>query len=194
MAFEANAFAPLANIDLQSPCRLLASACCPDKDLVVLITRLGGLDRLSLWKIQGPKKWEVDVCTSETTSEQIVGVTWSPDGKFPMRISILFFFANTFTGQIIGVAHDPPSITLHSVQDGHEEHCLPISTLPGYVYHFTSVWWFHQEKVVATKSIPDIFKRNDVIVSHLTQCVRYPFDACIDRHNALYSQNVTSAG
>ena len=77
-----NAFASLARAQLPSQSRLLASACCPDKDLVVLISRFGGQDRLSLWKVQGARKWEVDVGTQQTTSE-IVGLAWSPDGECP---------------------------------------------------------------------------------------------------------------
>jgi anaphase-promoting complex subunit 4 len=77
---DTNAFTSLATVQLPSPCRLLASACCPDKDLVVLISRLGGKDRLSLWKIQGSKKWEVDVGSGEN-SEEIAGIAWSPDGR-----------------------------------------------------------------------------------------------------------------
>jgi hypothetical protein len=77
---ESNAFASLAILHLPSACRLLASACCPDKDLVVLITRLAGQDRMSLWKMQGSKTWEVEVGTNENNSDQIVGLAWSPDG------------------------------------------------------------------------------------------------------------------
>lgn len=77
---ETNAFASLAVLQLPSASRLLASACCPDKDLVVLISRLGGQDRMSLWKMQGPKTWEVDVAADKSSSEQIAGLAWSPDG------------------------------------------------------------------------------------------------------------------
>lgn len=77
---ETDAFASLAFLQLPSACRLLASACCPDKDLVVLISRLGGKDRLSLWKLQGSKKWEVDVGADEVSSEEVIGIAWSPDG------------------------------------------------------------------------------------------------------------------
>lgn len=77
---ETNAFASLANIPLPSPSRLLASSCCPDKDLVVLVTRLGGQDRMSLWKIQGTKTWEVEVSSNGTQSEHIIDLSWSPDG------------------------------------------------------------------------------------------------------------------
>jgi anaphase-promoting complex subunit 4 len=73
-------FGSLAAVHLPSVCKLLPSACCPDKDLLVLVSRLGGRDRMSLWKMQGTKTWEVDVGTDEKSSEQIVGLAWSPDG------------------------------------------------------------------------------------------------------------------
>jgi len=89
---ERNAFSSLAVLQLPSQSRLLTSACCPDKDLVILIFRLGGKDRMSLWKMQGSKKWEVDVGTEETNVEEIVGLAWSPDGKkylpFHLRIFV----------------------------------------------------------------------------------------------------------
>jgi anaphase-promoting complex subunit 4 len=94
---ELNAFASLAVLQLPSQSRLLASACCPDKDLVILISRLGGKDRMSLWKMQGSKKWEVDVGTEETSAEEIVGIAWSPDGKYfiryYLRLNPIFFRA-----------------------------------------------------------------------------------------------------
>ncbi|KAF8216223.1 anaphase-promoting complex, cyclosome, subunit 4-domain-containing protein [Mycena galopus ATCC 62051] len=136
-------FASLAAVHLPSVCRLLASACCPDKDLLVLVSRLGGRDRMSLWKMQGTKTWEVDVGTDDKSSEQIVGLAWSPDG------------------QSIAVAHDPPRVTLHSVQDGHEERSLVLSRSSGRI---TDVWWFRTEKTIDVKAIPDIFKRNGLIV------------------------------
>jgi anaphase-promoting complex subunit 4 len=76
---ETSAFATLASFQLPMPSRLLASACCPDKDLVVIITRLGNRDRISLWKMQGSKKWEVDVDSNGHANEEIVAMTWSPD-------------------------------------------------------------------------------------------------------------------
>ncbi|KAJ7706158.1 anaphase-promoting complex, cyclosome, subunit 4-domain-containing protein [Mycena rosella] len=138
-------FASLAAVHLPSICRLLASACCPDKDLLVLVSRLGGRDRMSLWKMQGSKTWEVDVGTDDKSSEQIVGLAWSPDG------------------QSIAVVHEPPRVTLHSVQDGHEERSLLVSTPSEVTRHITNVWWFRTEKTVSVKAIPDIFKRNGLI-------------------------------
>ncbi|KAJ6604670.1 anaphase-promoting complex, cyclosome, subunit 4-domain-containing protein [Mycena vulgaris] len=138
-------FASLAAVHLPSVCRLLASACCPDKDLLVLVSRLGGRDRMSLWKIQGSKTWEVDVGTDDKSSEQIVGLAWSPDG------------------QSIAVAHDPPRVTLHSVQDGHEERSLYVSVPSEASRHVTNIWWFRAEKTISVKAIPDILKRNGLI-------------------------------
>ncbi|KAJ7783806.1 anaphase-promoting complex, cyclosome, subunit 4-domain-containing protein [Mycena maculata] len=138
-------FASLAAVHLPSVCKpLLPSSCCPDKDLLVLVSRLGGRDRMSLWKMQGSKTWEVDVGIDEKSSEQIVGLAWSPDG------------------QSIAVAHDPPRVTLHSVQDGHEERTLSVS-FPSDTTRITDLWWFRAEKTVNVKVIPDIFKRNGLI-------------------------------
>ena len=166
---ESNAFAPIAILQLPSSCRLLASACSPDKDLVVLISRLGGKDRMALWKLQGSKKWEVDVGCDENNTEAIVGLAWSPSGIFgfscckgSLTLSIL--------GQSIAVAHEPPRVTLHSVQDGHEERSLPVVvavTSPRRSIHITGIWWFQEEKTVRESSIPDIFKRNDLIVRNI---------------------------
>jgi anaphase-promoting complex subunit 4 len=79
---DLDAFSSLANIQLPTPSRLVASSCCPDKDLVVFIQRLGSKDRLSLWKMQGSKKWEVTVENeSDGQSEEIADIAWSPDGK-----------------------------------------------------------------------------------------------------------------
>lgn len=76
----ANAFTPLANFRLPSPSRLVANSCCPEKDLVVLFSRLGGTDRMSLWNIsQGSRIWEMSVSEGNVNS-QAIGIAWSPDG------------------------------------------------------------------------------------------------------------------
>ncbi|KAJ4484101.1 anaphase-promoting complex, cyclosome, subunit 4-domain-containing protein [Lentinula lateritia] len=147
---NSNDFASLAAVQLPLSSRLLASACCPDKDLLVLVTRLGGHDRMSLWKMQGSKTWEIDVSTS---SERIVGVAWSPDG------------------QSIAVAHDPPSITLHSIQDGRSERVIHIPTSDVPIPQLTDIWWFHQEKPEKSP-IPDIFRRNNIITGSAHSVLR----------------------
>ncbi|KAG9314377.1 anaphase-promoting complex, cyclosome, subunit 4-domain-containing protein [Chiua virens] len=140
---ETNAFASLATIRLPSPCRLLSSACCPDKDLIVLISRLGGRDKLSLWKLQGSKKWEVDIVEDDDTSAMVAALSWSP------------------SGQTIAAVRDSARITLHSVQDGHIERWLSIpfcETVPP----VAGVWWFPGHHASTNGVIPDIFKRNGV--------------------------------
>jgi anaphase-promoting complex subunit 4 len=73
-------FVSLAKLQLAPSSRLLSSACCPDKDLVVTISSLNGKDHVSLWKMQGSKKWEVDVHSDSVCNETVVGLAWSPDG------------------------------------------------------------------------------------------------------------------
>jgi hypothetical protein len=104
---ELNAFASLAVLQLPSQSRLLVSACCPDKDLVILISRLGGKDRMSLWKMQGSKKWEVDVSTEESSAEEIVGLAWSPNGKRDpfLLISVLYIVLQGRASQWLIIRH-----------------------------------------------------------------------------------------
>ena len=79
---ESLAFTSLGILHLPSPSRLLPSACCPDKDLVIVISRLGGHDRMSLWNYtHGSRVWEIDVTgAGDSSVTEIVGLAWSPDG------------------------------------------------------------------------------------------------------------------
>lgn len=79
-----SSFSALGVLQTPPSTRLLVSACCPDKDLIVLISRLGGRDRLGLWNYtHGSKIWEVDVGVGdESTVIDIVDIAWSPDGMF----------------------------------------------------------------------------------------------------------------
>jgi hypothetical protein len=72
-------FEVFSTITLAHPSRLYPSACCPDKDLFIVISRYGNKDRVALWKMQGSKKWEVDVARGSTVSE-VVSVAWNPNG------------------------------------------------------------------------------------------------------------------
>ncbi|KAG0708880.1 anaphase-promoting complex, cyclosome, subunit 4-domain-containing protein [Suillus ampliporus] len=141
---EHNAFASLAVLRLSSPCRLLPSACCPDKDLVVLVSRLGGRDRLTLWKMQGTKKWDIEVGRDE--SESVSALAWSP------------------CGQTIAVSHGFSRITLYSAQDGRIERSLTIPTSSHNVEQrrITEAWWFSGCRDLPRSTIPDIFKRNEI--------------------------------
>lgn len=56
---------------------------------------------------------------------------------------------------------------MYSIQDGHRIHVLPI-TCEAQNLQLSGVWWFSDENEVKSGSnIPDIFKRNQVIVSIL---------------------------
>src|ERR1700753_2711318 len=48
-------------ITLAHPSKLFRNACCPDKDLFIVVSRVGNHDRVALWKMQGSKKWEVEI-------------------------------------------------------------------------------------------------------------------------------------
>lgn len=76
-----DAFASLASLRLPVSSRILRSSWCPDKDLLVIITRPGGREKLSLWKMQGSKKWEVDFERDTLGSESVIDIAWSPDGE-----------------------------------------------------------------------------------------------------------------
>ena len=89
----------------------------------------------------------------------------------------LFF---EIAGQSIAVIRDPPAISLHSLQDGHSFLWLP-TNLPTNIsergFHLTGIWWFRDERNTTNSStIPDIFQRNDIIVSlygqRKTECLR----------------------
>ncbi|KAG6857580.1 hypothetical protein H0H87_000179 [Tephrocybe sp. NHM501043] len=118
-----------------------------DKDLVALISRLGGRDRLGLWNYShGTKVWEVDVgLGDENTVTDIVGIAWSPDG------------------QSIVIAHHPPLVTLHSLQDGAKRLALPFRPHPDSEFRsLVAIWWFREERLAKPSSIPDILRRNNV--------------------------------
>ncbi|KAF4623938.1 hypothetical protein D9613_001828 [Agrocybe pediades] len=141
---ETNAFASLATSRLPSPARLTRNSCCPEKDLVLLISRLAGTDRLSLWSSsRGSRIWETENGNTNGSSH-ITGIAWSPDG------------------QTIAVVRDPPLVSLHSLQDGHVTLSLPVN-LSASSNRLTDVWWFKDEKKATKPNIPDIFKRNSII-------------------------------
>ncbi|TFK30461.1 hypothetical protein FA15DRAFT_676805 [Coprinopsis marcescibilis] len=143
-----NAFPPLANVQIPAQSRAISTSCCPDKDLVLLISRLGGLDRISLWNSnQGTKVWETDVGDEDATVN-VDGIAWSPDG------------------QSIACMLNPPRVTLHSIQDGRVISSLPLEVPLGQDdLRLAGIWWF-QSSVKGPKNtaIPDIFRRNGIIV------------------------------
>lgn len=182
---EENAFSSLALVHLPTPARVLRSSWCPDKDLLVVVTRLGGKDRVSLWKMHGAKKWEVGFDANSTaSSDEVVDICWSPDSESHIMSSILPMLTAEPLAQTIAIAHNPPRVTLHSVQDGHEERVLPVS-LPLHLkpmrpVRLSNIWWLAREKQETYSSIPDIFQRGNDIVSHLYLNSRWCIDVDIE--------------
>lgn len=80
MALDNGNFISLGIANVPPASRLVANACCPDKDLLVLIIRYQNAEKLSLWKMTGVKKWEVEVVHDDITDERVAGLAWSPDG------------------------------------------------------------------------------------------------------------------
>jgi anaphase-promoting complex subunit 4 len=152
---------PLATLELPGPSRLLSNSCCPDKDLAVVIVQSDGKEKLSLWKLQGSKKWEVDVAAEGVLEHRIVAIAWSPDSAYPGFASASGL--NFRSAQSIAVAHHPTRVTLHSIQDGREERVLNLKTPPDNL-SLTSLWWFEHAKSKVADVVPDIFKRQGIIV------------------------------
>jgi anaphase-promoting complex subunit 4 len=68
-------------------------------------------------------------------------------------------------GQAIALIHHPPRVTIHSIQDGCEEHLLPFVDQLSESARLTGVWWFKDERQ-KVDSIPDILKRGlDIVCS-----------------------------
>lgn len=73
-------------------------------------------------------------------------------------------------GQGVAFVHNPPQITLHSVQDGKKLLVVPTPRYSASVRQpprLVRAWWFRDDKARKSSSIPDIFKRDDVIVRSL---------------------------
>ena len=157
-------FNTLADFQTPAPCRILSSSCCLDKDLVILISRLGSLDRVSLWNItQGSKIWEVEV-GEDMDNTSIVDLAWSPDGMYIDRVCIKCSL-KCYVGQSVAILHDPPTVTIYSIQDGKKMVSIPIRDR-----HFpragkpSGVWWLKNQEKSIREAIPDIFKRDGLIV------------------------------
>ena len=167
---ETTSIVSLANVRLQLKSRLLPSALCPDKDLVVLISQTGNVDKMSLWKMQGSKKWEVDVSPNEAERDEITALTWSPDGEHAVRPKLLCL-TELYSGMIIVLTHFPPRISLHSIQNGKEERSLLIAPSPSgptVPPRLTGVWWFKNERKTKKDGLPDMFRRGNVVVRSST--------------------------
>ena len=80
---DSHGFKTCSTVKFSSAARLLPSSWCPDKDLVLVITRTAGKDGLALWPREGGRKmWEVDIDLEASERAEVNGIAWSPDGKF----------------------------------------------------------------------------------------------------------------
>ena len=81
-------FALLSTLGVPPSSRILPSSCCPDKDLVAVVSKAGKKCKMSLWKMQVSRKWEVEVDAGLEVDEDIVDLSWSPDCECVCRSSI----------------------------------------------------------------------------------------------------------
>ena len=162
--------ASCATIGFASPTRLLRSTWCPDKDLLVVVIRVAGKDKLGLWNMSGSKKWEVDIEKESANGQEIVDIAWSPDGSsyVSRKIQPSYELNSNVIGQYIAVASNPPLVTLHSLQDGQQERTLSIASNPSGDNKLTGIWWLREYRAEKKASIPDMFKRGGDIVSAVT--------------------------
>ena len=97
-------------------------------------------------------------------------------------------------GQSIAVVRDPPSIAIHSIQDGHRVLVLPVAD-EGRSIHLSGVWWFKDEKNFKNGSnIPDIFKREHIIVRCSFWLIGRLYDITLDRFSTFSVEDASTAG
>jgi len=136
-------FEVFSTITLAHPSTLFRAACCPDKDLFVVVSRSGGGDRVSLWKMQGSKRWEVDANKGVSPDERVVSLVWDPSGRHIM------------------VAHNPPRLTLHSLETGREQHNIDIPLIPAVT--ISDLWWLElSDKTFKNHAFPNFLGRNGI--------------------------------
>ncbi len=66
--------------------------------------------------------------------------------------------------QSVAVASNPALLTIHSIQNGRVQVCIPVH-FDAYHGNVRGIWWFREEKQIVGNGLPDIFKRGDDIVS-----------------------------
>ena len=74
-------FSQLGQFYVAPGSRIPPGACNSEKDLIILVQRSESRDIISLWRLQGTKRWEIDVIANHDTVGRVRGVTWSPEGK-----------------------------------------------------------------------------------------------------------------
>ena len=82
----------------------------------------------------------------------------------PVRTHIICHTKYMTVGQALALVRHPPRVTIHSIQDGREEHSLTFVDQVSESARMTGVWWFKDERQAEVDAIPDIFKRGLDIV------------------------------
>ena len=115
-------FSQLGQFYVAPGSRIPPGACNSEKDLVLLVQRGESRDTISLWRLQGTKRWEIDVIANHDATGRVHSVTWSPDGK-PV-VSLVRFKIKTdrtgSTGNRFAVGDNIGRTTIHQIQDGLE--------------------------------------------------------------------------
>ena len=74
-------FSQLGQFYVAPGSRIPPGACNSEKDLVILVQRGESRDTISLWRLQGTKRWEIDVIANHHMAGRVRSVTWSPEGQ-----------------------------------------------------------------------------------------------------------------
>lgn len=114
-------FSQLGQFYVAPGSRIPPGACNSEKDLVILVQRGEPRDTISLWRLQGTKRWEIDVIANHDTAGRVRSVTWSPDGNpYCFPLSTLETDRIGSTGNRFAVGHDTGRVTVHRIHDGLE--------------------------------------------------------------------------
>lgn len=122
-----DSFTELGVFTVPSDTRIPPGAINPAKDLMLLVHRgAGPRDTLSLWKLQGGKRWDADVLAPYTPKGQILRVAWSPDGWCALSpVSLAGKGLTRFNmsiGDKFAVGHSAKRVTVHQVVDSTEHY------------------------------------------------------------------------
>jgi anaphase-promoting complex subunit 4 len=88
-------------------------------------------------------------------------------------------------GQSVAVLCDPLNVTIHSIQDGKKTLSLAVGNK--YLSQTrnpadpSGIWWLKNERSIVQEAIPDIFKRNGLIVRKGLECQLRPSHQNSDR-------------
>ena len=106
------------------------------------------------------------------------------------------------SGQIIAVACTPPRVSLISIQNGKQEATFDVSPRNARKWnendYINGLWWFKTYKEQDRTAMPDLFRRDGIIVRAILLFIMKAFDTCnsiqlIARLSVVYPKNVAAA-